>query len=949
MRLDALISPFVSEQLPCRERLLSMAARPALGILFALLLIAALWSQSSCASANDPLAISITGSREFCTVGTYTEISWTISGGAAPYALSINGASVDPQSESERVLCLLAEGLDAPRHLYAFDRVVVRATVVDAASRSSSSALVVRLMQPLSPPENASAGVYQDWQDYRVAWLYAGVDRQRYHGSRAQSPPPALYLVRWREAGAATWSYQSEDEPYAGAYYSRSVQLASLNTEFEVQLSQLRDPIEQETPAALRWSRTLTAISKGPPNDVTVQAASRSAVVSWRANQAQTRWRLRIELTGERGRWSSAYEEVDLRGRHSYSVEFDRLQADTWYSITIVQDSHSVLPEATFDFRTQPERTDASRPHDGPIITSAYPATVAKGLAVSWAAPADGPESPYLVYAHEYATPVDQARVLKVATDQREALICCVRPDTLYRVVVANDDLHQSHDEILVRTRPEMASESPPYRWNHPELFVEWRHASDRHQVSNAFFASWAPDYREGYAQVQWQKDGRTMSSYGPEPIVIRVANPGGYRFRARFLKSDRWSSWTPWQHRSTTPRPPSLHSIRVVEAAGQLNIEWSSSTDSLTPADGYRVYLRGQGALEQAFDVGAQTRLSVPIAATQTEYDIQVAAVSNRYGEGARSPVTTFSAGRAPILMTQSTPCDPFAGLPAAVTWDMIGGAVPFLVRVDDQAPLQTTQASGEALVHCEPVPADGPPTGRQVLVSVEDAYGRQVQSQVSVRPIPLAEGQQERSLSFEPITVFSVTNTEAHLGWPCFAWSVYGWSPRPPAQFQLRSRTKQSRSWTYRTIETRTLGPKLGDWCRWTWHELTPGTTYEFQLAHAGDPNDRAMPDGLDWTPLESFTTLTEPQEVVLRRIGDNVEVTWSAQSDAWLYQVVLKGEHHSWWKLHRPNGGPMEHVTFADVGNEDALSVTIISPPEFRRQPLIAPGFHRFIPPH
>ena len=92
---------------------------------------------------------------------------------------------------------------------------------------------------------------------------------------------------------------------------------------------------------------------------------------------------------------------------------------------------------------------------------------------------------------------------LEVAEGERDALISGLLPDTLYRVVVANDDLHQSHDEILVRTRAELPHATAADQRDIPELLVKWRHASNAYQVRNAFFARWEPHDRYAHAQVQ--------------------------------------------------------------------------------------------------------------------------------------------------------------------------------------------------------------------------------------------------------------------------------------------------------------------------------------------------------------------------------------------------------------------------------------------------------------
>ena len=916
-------------------------------------LLVATLAHSALAVSHAPLEIEISSSREVCTIGTFTEITWAISGGIAPYTLTINGSAIDPERTSERVLCGLAEGLNDPGQLNAFNRAVVRGTVVDGKNQTSSGVISIRLSPALPPPERAFAGVWQQWSDYRVASLYAGVDRQWSGGSRQHSASPSLFLVRWRPAGETSWSYLVEEEPDSGVYFSRSLQRIPVNAVYELQLSQQRVLIEHETPEALRWTRTLNAVSAGPPRDVTVQTTSHSAVVTWQSNRNQTGWEIQISPVDPDRSSAGSQETVRVQGQYSYSVEFNRLRANTAYSIMLRQNSPSTLPEATFDIRTEPERFDASHPDNSPRITSVTPSIGAQGLIgliTEWDSPTTGDETPFRVYAHEYATPIDWQDAPEVGSDRRQTLITGIRPDTLYRVVVERVDLHRTRDEVLIRTPAELFEDESVYRWQIPNLYVSWRTWNVSGRERRGFVATWEPQYRDGYAQIEWQKDGRTMNRYGEAPVIIEVARPGSYRFRARFLKNDRWSEWTAWQHGTTKPEPPSNHSVRVSERAGAIELEWWESGHSLTPVDAYRVYVRGIGDIERVFDVSGRTGLRIPLAGPENSLEVQIASVSEQYGVGPGSQPVAVHTGIAPNLTKlNDVRCDPYAGLPGIVRWQIAWGAAPFLIHLEGQEPFETVESSGELEVHCGPIAEDGTLSNESVTLSVEDAYGRRDELKVTVSPIPLHQDKEDRSVSITPVSVYSVTDSEAHLGWPCSAWSVFGWGPRPPAVFQLRWRTRESSNWSYQEIVTRTLGPKLGDVCRWIWRDLAPGTTYEFQIAHVAIRSESKSAERLHWTHPESFTTLSEARNVVVRRVGANVEITWDAQPDAWLHQVILRGEHTSWWKLYRPNGEDSERAIFEDIPFEDEMAVEIVSPPEFRRGPLIGPGFQRYIPPH
>ena len=60
---------------------------------------------TAAAQTVDPPTLELTSSREFCTAGTLTELSWVITGGTPPYTLSIDGETVEANAESHRANC----------------------------------------------------------------------------------------------------------------------------------------------------------------------------------------------------------------------------------------------------------------------------------------------------------------------------------------------------------------------------------------------------------------------------------------------------------------------------------------------------------------------------------------------------------------------------------------------------------------------------------------------------------------------------------------------------------------------------------------------------------------------------------------------------------------------------------------------------------------------------
>ena len=924
-----------------------MGVRRCLGLFGPLVALVGLLLLPNPISAEEPLSISISSSRESCTVGSLTDVSWRISGGTAPYEVAVNGVAVDPDAASERVLCALAEGLADASQMNAFERTVIRATVTDASNQGASDSLVLPLTQPFPPPRRAFAGAGQEWSDYRFARLYAEVKRN-FAEDQYQSPPPSLFLFRWRQAGSNTWTYHSHDESTSDAFFSQQLHQHASGTRYEVQISQLRDPIERETPDALRWTRTLTAISEGPPNDVTVRTSADSAVVSWTANRSDTYWRLTLEDNERAGRGYYASETQVVKGQHSYRVEFDNLRPEHDYSISLQNWSGIVLPEATFDIRTGPERTDASRAYTGPVITSVYQPDGRDVIAVEWEAPLLDDDTEVLVYAYEFGTPIDYQEIRRVKSGQSQLWIADVRPGTLYRVVVAYDDLYRTRDEVFVETREPHSAFADSSSVDLPDLSVEWKEVQVDGWAKDAFVVSWTPASSYRYTQVQWRAFGRTMNSYGAVPIGIEVAEPGSYWFRARFREEDRWTGWTPWKYRKTLLESPHHSGIRAYEEDDRWHIEWNPVTYALAPVDGYRVYLTFESGEEVEVDSGTETKLSIPIPASGYPVGIQVASYHREFGTGARSEPVLAYPGASPWLhIERPGPCDPYSGLPASIPWRVFNGVAPFTISVNGREQIETFDREGEVLYACELAPRGYGPLSESATVKVVDDYGRSDEFPTSILHLRLQEGEQERRVSVPEVAVYSVTQREAHLGWNCEAWRAFVWERAPPVTYELRWRSDRSQSWRYVDVSTRTTGPKRGHLCRWTWPDLRPGTRYEFQLAYRPFFDDGSEPK--EWSTVSSFTTLENVVGARIERTEGRVSVSWTAQPDAWLYLVRLQGPHESWWRLHRPSGDAVETAVLDDVPEGAELTVEITSPPRFRGETLFGPGYQVFIPPH
>ena len=88
------------------------------------------------------------------------------------------------------------------------------------------------------------------------------------------------------------------------------------------------------------------------------------------------------------------------------------------------------------------------------------------------------------------------------------------------------------------------------------------------------------------------------------------------------------------------------------------------------------------------------------------------------------------------------------------------------------------------------------------------------------------------------------------------------------------LRWKRTADSDWTY---EREFLGYEQG--AKWQWYGtgLAEGTAYEIAVAVMRDPIEQQTPEALAWSAPVSFTTVTDPQNVVVTSTHDTLTVTW------------------------------------------------------------------------
>ena len=913
--------------------------------------LAAVVSASSVVNADGaPLTLEISTAQRQCTAGSLTGVAWSIRGGVEPYQLTINGESIDPHAGSATIRCA-APPTDALRWLWAVQSAFkVEARVIDASGASAEASTSLTPAPPLPPPYSVSARVYQDWEDHRrarggiSARAIERVDPQ----SKIATAASGAYVLRWRERGAAAWTYDQFAQPQGqnylrwpsahrpgepppgAAYVAYAWPLSELRAGlvYEFQISRVRDFAELEAPDALRWTALHTTVSPGPPRDATAHVTRNSVTLTWESNIASTRWHASISEIGEHRRDAGTVETASASDSHRRSVQFSDLRPGRRYTVRLQHDHPYIPPEVEFDLRTSGEADDGSF---APELKITRAEIVDDELQIEWF-PAAEREREYRIRLSEYGT--RGSVYLESRRGQTAVKFSDIKPETTYRLVVERLIGDRARVEDLVWSGSLYAAYESRNDDSTPALYVNWR---------NAFHVSWDSTYGDDHAQVQWERDGNTMSSFGAEPIVIDVDQPGRYAFRARFRREDGWSGWTDPVRATTRPLPPT--DVRFDEQFRSLRIEWTPD-EPVTPVDYWRVYVSRETGEEQVYDVRGATDVVIPIVHDFDPYIVQIAAVNDSLGEGQPSrPYRLGQRIRVHLRFANGSEvfsCDPHGGLPAFLSWQVKHGAGPFTIEFSGQEPLLTSERQGSILIDCE---AEG---YTEIMATVTDALGISNTTTVSLLGRPLSDEQTARSIQIDRARKMSVYQNSVHLNWDCWPWwAVRSWYYGFQPTLMLRWRTAASRPWTYINATAAGPGAKIYQGCSWLWTDLTPGTRYEFQLATWLRPEQLDAPESLEWSPIQTVTTLEDAQDVRTTLLGRQLIVTWRAQPHAWAYQVALRSGDSTWWKYYLPSGQSRERVVFDDAPLDDKYEVEIITPPQVDGRADAEPGFFTFLP--
>ena len=924
-----------------------MAGKLARAALLALLAALAAGWLSAHADVEDPapLTLQLKADSQTCTAGSFTEVHWAISGGAAPYEATLNSQPVDAPSGAATIPC--GPALDTPDWL----RGIVPPSQIDAellVRDASGDAVRERLALQTAPPFPARPAylhsAFAGEADVRTA-LHVSVRK-----FRTERDQERRYLVRWRPTGEAEWRYDAfralngSNRRYDD--WERDTNTSGVR--FEAQAARVRSFAEQATPDLLDWSDSAYTTTESAPLDLTAQVTHDTIKLSWGPNVDGLAWKVSLQRAPPDYVYRGEWEEQRVSGRAPYEITYEGLLPNTHYDVRLSVGNSLTVPAETLSVRTKPPPPDWSQEPRRPQNVE----TVARddGIAVVWDPPLEGSERRYEVVLHEAGAPPSPP--ISAEPDDRRVFFERRLPDRTYEVVVRH--LGIENEEARIVLQPESAKKEGRTGGPLPEWSVVYR--GHHEQRGHEYAVDWTEPGTD--VQVQWRQDGRWMTRMEQRPpLILYMAEPEPYLFRMRRYWQRQWSQWSTLRRAAASPPAPTI--VEMWERYGALVVKWSNVRSRTLGryVDGYRVYLRRAGHEEQVFDAGSATHTEIPIATDGAEYRVRVVSYSDILGES-DAEERIWSQGAPPQLTLHRSTyssdrtgvCDPFYRIPALAWWSISGGSAPYEIRVNDRAAFETHARSGAIELMCEVGEAGGE---LSAVAALTDSSGRAdsavVQYEIAVRPNDFAAGASESDIWWRAEDQLglglSVQRESLWLLWNYWTLQPNGVLSGPGGPIVVRWREADSGAWLSREI-TEPVYDGTGR-ARWQLSGLTPNTTYEVQIAAQRTLADE---DGLvppAWTDVETVRTFPDNIEANVKPDSSGVVVSWPAVKGAWEYQVALHGDGVSWWRTYQPQGGEIEEMLFLETDWHAALWAEVITPPLWRGEEQRRPGFDHVEP--
>ena len=427
------------------------------------------------------LRLELESSRELCTAGTLTEVSWEIAGGKPPYSLQVEGVSVDVSADNVRINCGALSEAEAADEAAVLAAKRVTAVVTDARGVRREAALDVARARAL--PALDAVGDIRPYHD-ALTFTWGGIDVSRCSTAEC-------YALRWRPIGEATWRIALfQFSPHVSDALDFYIDGLSSGRSYEAATAAIRDRIENETPDALIWSSTVRGVTLTIPTGLTAAATYDTVTLRWDRQPSATQYY--VWLNGGDGGLSNHITDDDEAAWGDPSGEFHEvvfrdLPSGMEFTAIVVSEyaSDGSSIEATTKVRTLPMPSDREALPRGPqnLRVTATPTSIT----ATWDEPFSGAPSGYIVSL--YHPSVETPWLEWVWAPDLTVTFSGLQPNVTYRLAVEQLGPAAGPVEVSVTTTrpPSDAADAipptslnpeppppwpPPWRWTH-SCFLE--------------------------------------------------------------------------------------------------------------------------------------------------------------------------------------------------------------------------------------------------------------------------------------------------------------------------------------------------------------------------------------------------------------------------------------------------------------------------------------------
>ena len=357
--------------------------------IFGLLLVLLFLAHGAIAVADQPrpLTLSVSSSRETCTLGSVTTLDYSIDGGVPPYGLAVDGWVVDDASTSNYISCRPSE-IWSPLEAHGSESVQrISVRVSDSAGARAYAIAELRLIPPLPAPRylKVNSGVEGDSTVHLSAeWTVPYLPREGRTGEVA---------IRWRTPGSDEWTVEHHrgEWTYPLSYRaSWTVDSRPGGEQREVQVAEIRHTLDLHTPEALLWSPTQLVTTAVPPYELQAEVTHDMITLSWGPHAPGLTYVAR--LSAVEGNWHADTQERRLDAVSLLEARFEDLIPDTLYRVEVrlIQEDPNRYPidQHRFEIRSEPAPIGWSPPTRlATDIRAAYTDPV---IEVTWTPPEAG-------------------------------------------------------------------------------------------------------------------------------------------------------------------------------------------------------------------------------------------------------------------------------------------------------------------------------------------------------------------------------------------------------------------------------------------------------------------------------------------------------------------------------------------------------------------------------